>query len=73
MNAKSMVEKIRQKKELDEEWFLIRDEILQFLEEEHPKEEKDMFSPFGYLEVVTMMCDGVKHMKKEQEEQHGKG
>ena len=32
-----------------------------------------MFSPFGYLEVVTMMCDGVKHMKKEQEEQHGKG
>ena len=43
MNAKSMVEKIRQKKELDEEWFLIRDEILQFLEEEYLKEEKEMF------------------------------
>lgn len=63
MDAKSMVEKIRHKKELDEEWFDIRDEILQFLKEDHPEEEKKLFRPFGYLEVVTIMCDGIERNK----------
>ncbi len=60
MDAKSMVEKIRKKKTLDDEWLSIRDEILQFLKEDHPEEEKKMFAPFGYLEVVTMMCYALK-------------
>ncbi len=72
MDAKAMVEKIRSKKELDEEWFEIRDEIIQFLKEDPPEEERKMFVPLGYLEVVTMMCDGIEHMKKEQEETNGK-
>lgn len=71
MNAKDMVEKIRKKKELDDEWFLIRNEILQFLEENHPQEEKELFSPFGYLEVVTMMCDGVEHIKRTRPKDKG--
>ena len=60
MDAKAMVEKIRNKKEFDEEWFDIRDEILQFLKEDQLEEEKKLFIPFGYLEVVTMMCDGIE-------------
>lgn len=60
MDAKAMVEKIKHKKEYDEEWFNIRDEILQFLSEDHPEEEKKLFRPFGYLEVVTTICDGIE-------------
>ena len=49
MEAKAMVEKIRHKKEIDEEWFDIRDEILQFLKEDNPEKEKKLFRPFGYF------------------------
>jgi hypothetical protein len=55
-----MVKRIKEKKTLDDEWFTIRDEILQFLKEDHPEEEKRMFRPLGYLEVVTMICDGLE-------------
>lgn len=72
MDPYEMVKRIRAKKELDDEWFEIRDEILRFLKEEHPKEEKELFEPLGYMEVVTMMCDGVKHMRKEQGANNGK-
>jgi hypothetical protein len=55
-----MVKRINEKKTLDDEWFTIRDEIIQFLKEDHPEEEKRMFRPLGYLEVVTMICDGLE-------------
>lgn len=64
MTAKELVEKIRKKKTLDNEWFVIREEVLLFLNEEHPKEEKEMFSPLGYLEVVSMMCDALDKKEK---------
>lgn len=64
MNAYAMVEKIKHKKEVDEEWFFMRDEILQFLKEDHPEEEKRLFRPLGYLEVVTMMCDGIERKRQ---------
>jgi hexokinase len=60
MDAVEMVKRIKEKKTLDDEWFTIRDEILQFLKEDHPEEEKRMFRPLGYLEVVTMICDGLE-------------
>jgi hypothetical protein len=60
MDAEEMVKRIKEKKTIDDEWFTIRDEILQFLKEDHPEEEKRMFRPLGYLEVVTMICDGLE-------------
>jgi hexokinase len=60
MDAVEMVKRIKEKKTLDDEWFTIRDEILQFLKEDHPEEEKRMFRLLGYLEVVTMICDGLE-------------
>jgi hypothetical protein len=60
MDAVEMVKRIKEKKTLDDEWFTIRDEIIQFLKEDHPEEEKRMFRPLGYLEVVTMICDGLE-------------
>lgn len=72
MDPYKMAEKIRNKTELDNEWFEIRDEILQFLKEDHPEEEKKLFVPLGYLEVVTMMCDGIEHMKKMEKDNDGK-
>jgi hypothetical protein len=60
MDAEEMVKRINEKKTLDDEWFTIRDEIIQFLKEDHPEEEKRMFRPLGYLEVVTMICDGLE-------------
>ena len=71
MDPYKMIERIRNKRGLDEEWFEIRDEIRQFLKEDHPEEEKRLFVPLGYLEVVTMMCDGIEYMKKEQEGTNG--
>ncbi|MEE0741048.1 MAG: hypothetical protein U0M21_01995 [Emergencia sp.] len=60
MDAQKIVERIRKKEELDDEWFEIYDEIVQFLKEDHPEEEKKVFRPLGYLEMVSMMCDGIE-------------
>ena len=64
MDALKMVERIKQKKELDEEWFEIRKEITQFLKEDHPESEKKLFRPLGYMEIVTMMCNELENNKK---------
>lgn len=64
MDAIKMVERIKKKKEPDNEWLDIRDEIVQFLKEEHPEEEKKLFVPFGYMEIVTMMCNALENKKK---------
>ncbi|MCD7866007.1 MAG: hypothetical protein LUG54_08415 [Clostridiales bacterium] len=61
MNAYEVVERIRQGKiKDDDEWLQLRDDIVQFLKEEHPEEEKRCFRPFGYFEVVKMVCDGIE-------------
>lgn len=60
LDAQKIVERIRKKEELDDEWFEIYDEIVQFLKEDHPEEEKKVFRPLGYLEMVSMMCDGIE-------------
>lgn len=64
MDAKTLVDKIKNKKTIDEEWIEIRDEVIQFLNEDHPEEEKKMFRPLGYMEVVTMMCNALEIKKK---------
>ena len=58
MNAYEMVDRIRHGKNLtNAEWREIKAEIIDFLKSDAPKEEKELFAPFGYLEMVCMMCD----------------
>ncbi len=40
-----------------EDWVQLEKDMLQFLEEEHPLEEKRLLAPLGYLEVVCMTID----------------
>lgn len=64
MDVEKTVEKIRKGDLSDDEWLVIRDEIRQFLKEDHPEEEKKMFRPFGYLEMVDVICLGIERMRK---------
>lgn len=64
MDAKTLVDKIKNKKTIDEEWLKIREEVIQFLNEDHPEKEKKLFRPLGYMEVVTMMCNAYESKKK---------
>ena len=62
MNANQIVEKIKNGKNLtDNEWFEIRDEIEKFLANNPPEEERKLFVPFGLMEVVSMVCDGIEN------------
>lgn len=75
MDAKELIEKIEKKikaKELDDEWFLIRDEIIQLLKEDLPQEVRTMFAPLGYLERVFMLCDGIDYMRAQEQENKDK-
>lgn len=61
MSANQIIERIKNGKNLsDNEWLEIRRDILEFLASDPPEEEARMFIPLGYLELVTMMCDGIR-------------
>lgn len=61
MDAYKTVERIKSGKNLtDAEWIKIKEDIIEFLKNDPPEEERKLFVPFGWLEVVTMMCDGIK-------------
>lgn len=61
MDAHEIIKRIKNGRNLtDAEWLEIRDEIEEFLKSDPPEEERKLFVPFGYMEVVTMMCDGIE-------------
>lgn len=63
MNADELIQRIENKRELDEEWLILREEVQQFLNGDYPEEEKKKFKPLGTLEILTMMCDGLERGK----------
>ena len=61
-NGYELLEIINNEKNLsDEEWFEIRDEVIELLKGDAPEEEKKIFHPFGYLEMISIICDGVEY------------
>lgn len=61
MDAHEIVMRIKNGRNLTgDEWLEIMDEIEEFLKSDPPEEERKLFVPFGYLEIVTMMCDGIE-------------
>ena len=66
MNAEDIVRRIESKNNTDEEWLKIHADILTFLKNNPSKEDKKIFVPLGYLEMVSMICDGIKRKRKEK-------
>ena len=61
MDAYKMAERIMHDKSItDEEWLEIRDEVIEFLKNDPPEEERKLFLPLGCMEIITMMCDGIE-------------
>lgn len=63
-NAYDMVEYIKTKKHSDDEWLDIGRWITEFLKGNPSPEERKLFFPLGYGEMVGMMCDGIIRMRK---------
>lgn len=58
MDVKETISVIKHNKNLtNEELMKIKSDILEFLESDAPQEEKELFYPFGYLEMVDMLLD----------------
>lgn len=61
MTADESIKKIKDSN--DKEWHKIKEDILEFIGSEAPKEEKRKFVPLGYLEYVCMMCSSQDKTK----------
>ncbi len=60
MTADEIIYRIKNKEDIDNEWFEIREEIIKFLKENPDSPDKRRFTPLGYLEVVNMICWGIE-------------
>ena len=66
MNAEDIVRRIKNKDNTDEEWLKIHADILTFLKNDPSKEDKKIFVPLVYLEMVSMICDGIRRKRMEK-------
>lgn len=60
MDINDLTRRFESKEKTDEEWLQLEKHMIQFLHEDHPVEEKKRLSPLGQLEVVAIICDGIK-------------
>ena len=64
MNPYKLIERIKHDKTItDDEWLQIRQEIIEFLDSDSPDEEKTLFAPLGYFEMVDIICDGIERKR----------
>ena len=63
MDINDLINRSEDKENTDEEWLQLEKDMIQFLHEDHPAEEKKRLSPLGRLEVVAIICDGIKREK----------
>lgn len=64
MTADDLIKRVKIKNKTDEEWLKLHEDICSFLNESPTLEEKQHFVPLGYLEVVSMVCDGILRKRK---------
>jgi hypothetical protein len=57
--AEELVMRCRSKGKTDDEWLQLHEDILEFLKSNPPEEERRMFVPLGYLEMTSMVYDGI--------------
>lgn len=63
MNIDDLIKRWENKENTDEEWLQLEKDMIQFLHEDHPQEEKKKLSPLGILESTVIICDGIKREK----------
>lgn len=64
VDFENLIKRIKSaKNNSDDDWLQIEKDIHIFLKEEHPEEEKKVFVPLGYLEMVSMICDGIERRR----------
>lgn len=59
MTANEILERIKNKNNTDDDWLEIHREIIMFLKENPESPDRKYFVPLGYLEMVSMICDGI--------------
>lgn len=62
-NIEDLVIRVQNKNNSDDEWLQLEKDMHEFLKENHPEEEKRQLYPLGGLEVVTIICDGIKRKR----------
>jgi hypothetical protein len=60
MDIEDLLKRAKNRNNSDKEWLQLEQDMDQFLNEEHPEDEKRMLIPLGALESVTIICDGIK-------------
>lgn len=62
MTAKEVRDLIASKDRMkltDDDWLAVDEWITNFLKSDPPEEEKKFFAPLGWVETVTIQCDGI--------------
>lgn len=60
MEIEQLIQRAKNKNNTAQEWLQLEKDMHQFLSEDHPDEEKRKLTPLGWLESVTIICDGIK-------------
>lgn len=59
-NIEDLVKWAQNKDNSDDEWLQLEKNMHEFLKEDHPQSERKRLIPLGWLESVTIICDGIK-------------
>lgn len=59
MTADKIIKRIKNKNNTDSDWLDIHKEILKFLDDNPNSPDRKYFVPLGYLEMVSIICDGI--------------
>ncbi len=58
-NIDDLVRRATTDRNSDDDWLKLQDDMIQFLKENHPEDEKKKLRPLGWLESVFIICDGI--------------
>lgn len=62
-NIEDLVKRAQNKDNSDDEWLQLEKDMHEFLKEDHPQSERKRLIPLGWLESVTIICDGIKRRR----------
>lgn len=48
-----------------EQWLQLEEDIVEYLKTDCPPEERHMFVPLGWLEMVATICSGIRKIQQE--------
>lgn len=62
-NIEDLVKRAQNKNNSDDDWLQLEKDMHEFLKEDHPQSERKRLVPLGWLESVTIICDGIKRRR----------